>query len=331
MKHRFAIPAAVIAVVAALTLPPAAAGASPAGPASTAAAFPLFTVVNHASSLQVFNTSTGTAAGTLAAPKGQKFQGLASGGTSGTFLAYTSPAPAGAACHAYYYRFRLTAAGKPSALTLLGSFSNVLPTAVAAPPGGGTSTFSMVHCYPPTHNGRIEVTGPAGTRAWAYNLADDYTFSLAATADGDTLALSMYLAPTGVKAADLLLNTRSRAATVQSASRILPHIPYADALAISPGGTTLYACISRGPKAELAAYHAATGQLIRVLHHWTLAQASAYFCQVSADATGKALLASYSSSRVPHTSLIGINAQTGNSVILPVHGDYVIDGIQAAW
>ena len=331
MKHRLVVPAALVAIFTAVMVTPAAAGASLARPAVTAAAFPSFAVVNHASSLEVFSTSTGTAAGTLKAPPGQKFQGVASGGTSGTFLAYASPSSTSAACHAYYYRFQLAATGKPSALTPLGSFKNVLPTAIAAAPGGGSDTFSMVHCYPPVHNGRIEVTGPAGTRSWAYDLTDDYTFALAATADGGTLALSMYVGPSGLRGADLLLNTHSSAATVEDASRIVPHVPYAQALAVSPSGAALYACISHGPRAELAAYSTATGQLIRVLHRWTVAQAQAYFCQVSADATGKTLLASYSSSRTPHTSLIGINPRTGVSVTLPVQGDYVIDGIEAAW
>jgi hypothetical protein len=331
VKHRLFTPAVAVAVITAAALAPAAADASLARPVGAAAAFPSFVVVNHASSLEVFDTSTGAAAGTLHAPGGQKFQGVASGGTSRAFLAYASQASATATCHAYYYRFQLAATGKPSALTALGSFKNVLPTAAAAPPGGGADTFSTVHCYPPTHNGRIAVTGPARTRSWAYDLADDYTFALAATANGDTLALSMFIGSTGARGADLLLNTHSRSATVEGASRVVPHVPYADALAISPSGATLYACISHGPKAELAAYSAVTGHLVRVLHRWTLGQAGAYFCQVSADATGQTLLASYSSTSSPHTSLIGINAQTGKSVTLPVHGDYVIDGIQAAW
>ena len=103
------------------------------------------------------------------------------------------------------------------------------------------------------------------------------------------------------------------------------------ALAISPGGATLYACVSTGATGELAAYSAATGKLIRVLHRWTLPAAQYYFCQVSADATGKVLLASYFSNVNRHTSLTGINPQTGASVKLPVRGDYVIDGVEAAW
>lgn len=59
-------------------------------------------------------------------------------------------------------------------------------------PGGGTDTFSAVHCFPAPPNGRIEVTGQAGNHTRACDLADDYTFSLAGSGDGDTLALSLY-------------------------------------------------------------------------------------------------------------------------------------------
>jgi hypothetical protein len=331
VKHRLLTSAAAIAVInaAAVTVIPATAGASPARHAVTATGPPSFVVVSQASSLKVFNTSTGAAAGTLNAPAGLQFQGVASGGTSQRFLAYANPASITAACHAYYYRFQLAPTGKPSALTLLRSIPGSAASAIAASPGGGgTYTYSAVHCHTAPPNGLIGISGQAGNHTWAYDQADDYTFSLAATADADTLALSLYA---GSGWASLLLNTDSSAATVDSASRILPAVPYAQTLAISPGGATLYACISSGPAGELAAYSAATGNLIRVLHRWTLAPARIYFCQVSADATGKVLFASYSSNLTPRTSLIGINPQAGTAVKLPVQADYIHDGVGAAW
>src|SRR5579862_7447746 len=122
MRHRLLTPAAAVAIVtvAAMTITPATAGASPTRPALTATTLPSFVVVDHASTLKVFNTGTGAVVGTLNAPKGQKFQGVASGGTSQTFLAYANQASISAACHAYYYRFQLSATGKPSALTSVG-------------------------------------------------------------------------------------------------------------------------------------------------------------------------------------------------------------------
>lgn len=334
MQHRLVATAAAIATLTATaaiattgTATAATARAWRARPAVTTTALPPFTVVNHASSLKVFNTSTGAIVGKIKAPAGQRFEGVASGGTSHIFLAYTNPAAILAHCHARYYRFRVSATGKPTALKLLRSILGSAATAIAASPGGGTYTYSAVHCDTAPPNGIIGISGKAGTHTWAYNEGDDYTFSLAATTDADTLALSLVF-PSG----NMLLNTDSHAAKVDGASRIVPTTPaYAQSLAISPDGTTLYACISKRQTGELAAYDAATGKLTQVLHTWRLAAAQFYFCQVSADATGTLLLASYSSKTSRRTSLIGINPQADTTVTLPIRGDYVIDGIEAAW
>ncbi len=335
MRHRLVASAAAIAVVAgtAVTATSPAVSADQARPAVKApvvkaTARPSFVVVDHASSLKVYRTSSGAAVGTLKAPAGLQFEGVVSGGTAQAFLAYANPASTTADCHAYYYSFRLTAAGKPSALRLLRSIPGSAATAIAANPGGGTYAYSAVHCVTAPPNGLIGISGHAGHHTWAYDEGDDYTFSLAATADAGRLALSLY---DGSGWADLLLNTHSRAATVDRASRARRTIPYAETLEISPGGATLYVCVSSGPKGKLAAYSAATGKLIRVLHRWTLPSARYYSCQVSADATGKMLLASYSSNLSPRTSLIGINPQSGTTVKLPVRVDYTYDGVGATW
>ena len=96
MKHRLLTSAAAIAVInaAAVTVIPATAGASPARPAVTATGPPSFVVVSQASSLKVFNTSTGAAAGTLKAPAGLQLEGVASGGTSQRFPGPATQAPA---------------------------------------------------------------------------------------------------------------------------------------------------------------------------------------------------------------------------------------------
>jgi hypothetical protein len=340
VKHRLLSAAAAIAAVTAAAVTavsltsasasttPATAGAGPARPAAAATFRPSYVVVNESSSLKVFNAATGAAVGALKAPAGLQFDGVASGGTSRTFLAFADPVSITAACHAYYYSFQLAATGKPSGLTPLRSIAGSAASAIAASPGGGGYTYSAVHCDTAPPNGLIGISGKAGNHTWAYDEGDDYTFSLAATADAHTLALSLFA---GSGWSNLLLNTHSSAATVDGASRILPAVPYAQTLAISPGGTTLYACISSGQKGELAAYSAATGKLIRVLHRWTLAPASFYFCQVSADETGRVLLATYSSNLARHTALIAVNPQAGTAVALPVKADYVHDGVEAAW
>jgi hypothetical protein len=330
VKHRILILAATIAAStgAAVAVTTASVGASPARLAAAATGFPSFTVVSEVSSLEVFDTSTGVAVGTVAAPAGLEFEGVASGGTSQTFLAYANPVSVTAACHAYYYRFRLTAAGQPQGLTVLRSIAGSTPTAIAASPGGGTYTYSATGCD--TGNGVIGISGQAGNHTWAYDQGDNYTFSLAATAGAKELALS--LMDRSDNWADLLLNAGSGAATVDGASRVVPAVPFADSLAISPDGATLYACVSSDTtgRGQVAAYSAATGKLIRVLYRWTLAVAGTYFCQVSADATGTDLLAGYSSNLAPHTSLIAINPQAGTAVKLPVRGNLVA-GVAAAW
>lgn len=343
-RIRFITPfaaAAAVTLVAALTtisvgIPHGHRGGTAKASAPAATGFPAFTVVSQASSLKVFSTSTGAAVGTLAAPAGQQFEGVASGGTSQTFLAYANPASASAAaCHAYYYRFQLTATGTPQGLTLLRSIAGSAASAIAASPGGGTYAYSAVGCVTAPPNGVIGISGQAGNYTWAYNEGDDYTFSLAATAGAKELVLS--LMDDEDNWADLLLNTGSGLATVDAASRVVPAVPYAQTLAISPNGATLYACVSSFTTGhgQLAAYSAATGTLIRVLYRWTLAPGGNYFCQVSADATGTALLASFSSSTPTsqtQASLIAVNPQAGTAVKLPVSGDLVTaGGVRAAW
>jgi len=292
-----------------------------------AVSVPEFTLVDQGSSLKVYNTSTGARVATVTAPAGLQFEGVASGGTSQTFLADANPASTTAPCHAYFYRFELAASGKPSALTLLRSIAGSAATAVAAIPGGKTYTYSAVHCVT-APNGLIGISGQAGNHTWAYDQGDDYTFSLAATADGDTLALSLFA---GSDWSDLLLNTHSSAATVDKASRILPTVPYAQTLAISPDGRTLYACASSGGTGTLAAYSTATGAQIRVLHQWPV-HSRGFACQISTDPTGRFLLAAVASNIQQPSTLIGFDLRTGASLTLPVdHPALHFQGSQLAW
>ena len=64
-----------------------------------------------------------------------------------------------------------------------------------------------MHCDTAPPNGGVGISGQAGNRTWEYPGGDDYAFSLAATADGRTLALSFYAA-NGTEYKDVLLNTR---------------------------------------------------------------------------------------------------------------------------
>ena len=331
-RVRFAAPlAAAAAVTLAVVIPILVAGpaplrhyAQPVKPRATAKpsppaspALPAFTLVDQDSSLKVYNTRTGATVATLAAPAGQQFEDVASGGTARTFLAATGLS--GSACHAYFYRFELSETGQPSPLTLLRSVPGSLPTAIAATAGGGSYAFSAVHCDTVPPNGVIGISGRAGNRTWAYDQGDDYSFSLAFTADGRVLAYSVPTAPGAG-----LLNTSSAAATVSGASRVLSSVPVSATPAISPDGRTLYACET----GTLAAYSTVTGTRIRVLRVWPIAPQS---CQISTDPTGRFLLVAATADLHGPSALIGFDLSTGASVTLPIHPTLLFRGTQLAW
>jgi hypothetical protein len=296
---------------------------------TAAVSLPVFTLVDLSSSVKVYNTHTGVAVATLRPPAGQQFQDVASGGTARTFLAATGLS--GSACHAYFYRFQLSATGQPSPLKFLRSVPDSQPTAITATPGGGTYAFSTVRCAT-APNGGVGISGRAGNRTWDYPEADDYSFSLASTADGRTLALSLYL-NSGWQ--NVLLNTQSTSPTVVGASRILHSVPFSPTLAISPDGRTLYACASQPSTGTLlAAYSTATGSLIRVLHRWPAgASSQGLICQISTDPTGRFLLAAVTADvSQPWTwTLIGFDLRTNASAAVPVHPDLPFRGTQLAW
>jgi hypothetical protein len=282
-----------------------------------AASGPAFTVVDRGSALAVYRTRTGVRVATVRAPRGQKFELAASGGTARSFLAATSLA--GSACHAYFYRFELSATGQPSPLTFLRSVPGSLPTAVAAIPGRDSYAYSAVHCVTAPPNGEIGISGPAGNRTWAYDLGDNYAFSLAAAGDGHTLAFSL-ADPSG----DMLLNTNSTARTVDGASRILRSVPASATMAISHDGRTLYTCES----GTLAAYSIATGAQPRVLHQWPAGEAD---CQISLDPTGRFLLAAVAPDAQSAWTLTGVDLRTGAPVPIPVKAALPYLGTQLAW
>jgi DNA-binding beta-propeller fold protein YncE len=133
--------------------------------------------------------------------------------------------------------------------------------------------------------------------------------------------------PTGSGYEDELLNTSSTARTVNGASRVLPTVPAATTLAISPDGRTVYACDATG---TLAAYSTATGAQIRVLHEWPVRSPN-FSCQISADPTGRFLIAAVAPDIQQPSVLTGFDLRTGASVTLPVHPSLVLLGSQVAW
>lgn len=310
-------------------------------PAAPAAVLPPFTLADVGSSLKVYDTRTGARVATLTPPAGQQFEDVASGGSPGTYLAATGLS--GSACHAYFYQFHLSATGQPSPLTFLRSVPGSQPTAVVGIPGSRSYAYSTVHCQTAPPNGGVGISGPAGNRTWTYPTGDDYTFSLAATADGRTLALSFYVYGPGFQ--DMLLNTQSSSPTAAGASRALPSVPVSDTLAISPDGRTLYACTSDGTTGTLASYSTATGAQLRVLHQWPVTASGGgvpgtdsgymsrgFSCQVSTELTGRYLLAAVSlDNKLDDWTITGFDLQTGASATIPVRPHLPYLGGQLAW
>jgi hypothetical protein len=326
--------AAAVAVTIVVTITALAAGTPPRSHPRTmkirptaAVSLPAFTLVDIGSSVMIYNTRTGTGVATLAPPKGQQFEDVSSAGTARTFLAATGSS--GSACHAYFYRFQLSTTGQPSPLTYLRSVPDSQPTAIAGTAGGSAYAYSTVHCDTAPPNGGVGISGQAANHTWEYPIGDDYAFSLAATADGRTLAFSLLVGnKSGLR--DMLLNTRSTSATVVAASRILPSVPSSQTLAISPDGRTLYACASKGSTGTLAAYSTATGALIRVLHQWP-GFSQGFICQVSTDPTGRFLLAAITSDVNQPWTLTGFDLRTNGSAPVPVHPHLPFQGTQLAW
>jgi hypothetical protein len=318
--------AAAVALVAVLTTIPARISARPhvhhpKVRTTQATSAPEFTVMDRGSAVSVYRTRTGVRVATLKAPARQRFELVASGGTARMFLAATGLS--GSACHAYFYRFELSQSGQPSPLTFLRSVPGSQPTALTAPPGGGSYAYSTAHCDTAPPNGEIGISGRPGNRTWAYDEADDYAFSLAASADGHTLAFSL-AAPLN----DLLLNTSSAAKTVDRASRVLGSVPASATLAISPDGRTLYTCAPDGPTVIVAAYSIATGAQLRVLHQWPGQESN---CQISLDPTGRFLLAAVAPSVQQAWTLTGIDLRTNAVVTIPVRAALPYLGTQLAW
>jgi WD40 repeat protein len=315
--------------------------ARPRPAAAAAPSLPEFTLVDLGSSVKVYDTRTGAGVAKLTPPAGQQFEDVASGGSPGTFLAATGLS--GSVCHAYFYQFHLSATGGPSPLTFLRSVPGSQPTAVIGIPGSRSYAYSTVHCQTAPPNGGVGISGPAGNRTWTYPTGDDYADSLAATADGRTLALSFFVYGPGFQ--DMLLNTKSSSPTAAGASRTLPSVPVSQTLAISPDGRTLYACASDGTTGTLASYSTATGAQLRVLHQWPVTasgggapgtdsgySSQGFSCQISTDATGRYLLAAVSlDNKLKHWTVTGFDLQTGAFTTTPVRPHLPFRGAQLAW
>lgn len=248
---------------------------------------PEFVLVSTGTGLEVVQTATGHVTGQVSAPAGQIFARLAGDGSDRTFYVAAQQADVMATCRAYFYRFSLSGAGQPSALTPLpGSGQAGLPTALAASADGRRLAFSLTYCangkatkiplsQASGYIGMIDTVRGRITRHWTFSLGEDYATAIALTPNGHLLVFAQYL-PNGSAIVAKTLRTDVPSATVDQASTVVG-LPGVSSLSV---GTALYGCIStdrsHGRVAnQLGVYpDLATGHQAAVLHTWIGFEAS---------------------------------------------------------
>ena len=249
---------------------------------------PEFVVVSTTTGLEVVQTTTGHVTGQISTPGGQIFARIAGDGSDRTFYVAAQQADLTAGCRAYLYRFSLSAAGQPSALTPLPrNGQGGLPTALAVSADGRKLAFSLTYCA--SNGGTTVPLGQASgyigvvdaasgklTRHWTFTLGEDYATSMALTPNGRTLVFSQFL-PDGSAITAKTLRANTPSGTVDQASTVvgLPGVS-----SLSAGPAALYACVATDlsrdrVSSQLGVYpDLATGHRAAVLHTWTGYEAS---------------------------------------------------------
>jgi hypothetical protein len=288
-RFRFAMPVATAAATAAaiavvLSLAPSA-PSRPAGASRPAAQLPPYTVVLETNQLLAFNTTSGMVTGIVSTPYGQQFAQVAVDGNDRTFVVATSLTSM-SACATSYYRLQLSPTGIPGRLTPLRTLNGSVPAAMSV--AGGEFADAVAHCPPAagsSESGHTVVGSIAvADRRWTFTQTEWVSlYTLALSANARVLAFPM----TGD---GMVLNTASPSGTVAGASRAAVRVHgVVQSLAISPDGTTLYACSVADRTATLASYDAATGGRIGVLGQWH--GSTSTYCDVTLDPSSRYLLA----------------------------------------
>ncbi|MBO0833581.1 MAG: hypothetical protein J2P29_16595, partial [Actinobacteria bacterium] len=217
----------------------------------------------------------------------ETFTDLAGDGSNRTFYVAAQQYDVMAPCRSYFYRFSLSAAGQPSALTPLPFTDQAgLPTGLAASADGSKLAFSITSCFqlgtasmpPGQPNGYIGLLDTASgtvTRRWAYSVGDDYATSISLTPDGSLLGFAQ-LPPSQSANVAKKLATDAPSGALDQVSTVIG-LPGVSSLA---AGRDLYGCIAKdltppGQVAnQLGVYDLATGHQTAVLHTWTGSEAS---------------------------------------------------------
>lgn len=273
--------AAVAIVVAGVVVLPRLMGGTPGHPSrqthtstpkpNALAALPKFTVLNNTNAIDVVTTATGRIVGQLHAPARQGFAALAGTASDRTFFAVADLNPQ-TSCQSFFYRFTLSADGRPSALIPLPVRRLPgLPTALAADASGNLVAFSIDQCATGAsgHIGNGQAIGNIGLfdltagrtiRRWTYTLGEDYTTDLSISADGRLLGYSNFLDAKYM--VGRVIPTSAPSGPDERYSHIVTRRPMLTALSTS--GRLMYA-ISGTRDLALAAYSTANGQQVKVL------------------------------------------------------------------
>jgi hypothetical protein len=247
-------------------------------------ALPTFIVVNHADAggpgtsklLTIVTTATGHVDGHLNAPAGEYLDAVA--GTRGGRTFFAVAHQVGRSVQALFYKFSVSADGRPSALAPIqvrGIPTGGIPVALAATADGSRLAVSLDGEGQAGEIAIIDVASGTITRHWPHTLSEDYSTDLSISADGRLIAFTNYIG-SGYSAVQVsrVMSTSAPSGPDTIVSRVLAR-DTSDAM-LNTTGTVLYA-LARTPGQPayepghvLLAYDVASGKLIRVIHRWPL-------------------------------------------------------------
>jgi hypothetical protein len=283
-------------------------------------------------SMVVVNTTTGTRGATIRLPfRATELTGVATG-DGWTFVA----AARTAACRTSLYRFRVSAQGRPTALTRFGSVRGIVggPWNMALARDGRTIAYDATACGQPRRAYLAVVNTATGQmRRWTFGVGtpsagqpfQDCTGDVSLSADGRLVAFC-----------DRVLRTDAPPGSLVRRGRVVAHSGefgpsvILGGLEVAPDGKTVYFDTFRVRHDkptwrgwQLRAFDLATGQtsLVRSLPGTQATPAA-----VSADPAGRFLMIEYATRY--HTRLARLDIASGQ--LTPVNARWVVDAA-IAW
>ncbi len=287
------------------------------------------------SDLAVYDAATGAVVTDLASrTQGLTFTAVAATASSTEFLAAAEPvSDGGIGCGATIYAVKLTADGRLASLSALPGaphpgYVGVAGLEVSA--DGRALAVASGPCYVkgsgswPDH---VELLSLANGRArrWTPGGPTVFPFLGSLSSDGRSLAFSNLAGEGSSRGANdgaaRIVRVSAKNGPLTAAARVV--VPGSrspahgvESVALSPDGAVLYACARRASTAAgyhyaavLAAYHAASGRLIRVLGSWNSDQ---FPCQLAMAPSGDyALVTGLFTAPAPYA--YRVNLSTGHA------------------